>query len=330
MHVTLEQARALDALATHGTLQAAALALHKVHTAVLYAIKGLEAQSGLTLLDRSGYRTRLTAEGQAVLELCRRLLSAERALVDACAQMQSGWEPSLRIVYDGIFPAVPMLQLVGTLRAEGAPTRVQVSADHLDGVEQRFLSEDAHVMISVLPTRLERMRSLPLPRLTARLVAHRKHPLARMSDARSPRSPRGPRTSRTTAATRTSPAMFGPEELERHVLLTVRGSDPRLQLSTANVDVHSRVRLSDFHAKKAAILAGIGCGWLPEWLIGDELRRGELVTLPFAGGDTHAFEPRLYYREDAPPGRAGKRLLEALALAVVEPAHAKQKGRARA
>ena len=53
MHVSLEQARALDALARHGTFVAAADALHKGHTAVLYAVQSLERQTGLTLLDRA-------------------------------------------------------------------------------------------------------------------------------------------------------------------------------------------------------------------------------------------------------------------------------------
>ena len=53
MVVTLDQARALDALALHGTFAKAAAALHKQHTAVLYALRTLEAQTGLALLDRA-------------------------------------------------------------------------------------------------------------------------------------------------------------------------------------------------------------------------------------------------------------------------------------
>jgi len=81
MNVTLEQARALDALARHGTFAAAAKALHKGHTAVLYALRTLEEQTELALLDRRGYRTRLTAAGERVLEHCRKLLAAERDAV---------------------------------------------------------------------------------------------------------------------------------------------------------------------------------------------------------------------------------------------------------
>ena len=42
MALTLDQARALDALARHGTFARAAAALNKRHTAVLYAVRTLE------------------------------------------------------------------------------------------------------------------------------------------------------------------------------------------------------------------------------------------------------------------------------------------------
>lgn len=287
MHVTVDQARALDAFARAGTLQGAAAQLHKAHTAVLYALRQLEKQCGLELFDRKGYRTRLTAAGEQVLVHCRRLLTAERGLADACAELHSGWEPSLKVVFDAVYPSEPLLELVRVLRAEKAPTRMQVSVDSLDGVEQRFEREEAHVMISVLPPRGEGLAVVKLPGLVARLVAHRSHPLAR----------------------RKRP--LSREELGGHVFLTVRGSDPRLGLSTAQLDSQSSVHLSDFHAKKAAIVGGIGFGWLPDWLIEQELKDGVLVALDLPHGSVHAFEPHLAHREGQ-LGRAARRLVEAL------------------
>ena len=286
MYVTLDQARALDALATHGTFNAAAKALKKAHTAVLYAVRQLETQTDLVLLDRNAYRSRLTAAGDAVLQHCRGLLDAERRLIDTCATLRLGWEPTLRVVFDAIFPAASILEVVRLLRADGAPTRVHVSTESLDGVEERFHRDEAHVMVTVLPTRAEGLTAVRLPPLSAHLVASAHHPLAKW---------RGP---------------VPPEELARHVLLTVRGSDPRLQLPTAELDTQSMVQLSDFHAKKAAIVSGIGFGWLPDWLIGAELKRGSLKPLRVPKGASHRFEPRLLHRRE--PGPAALRLVEAL------------------
>lgn len=286
MNVTLDQARTLDAFAREGTLQATAKRLHKGHPAVLYALKQLEQQTGLMLFDRTGYRTRLTAAGEAVLQNCRAMLDAEKALEMTCAVLQSGWEPVLRVVFDAIVPLNPVFEVVKKIREEKAPTKVMFSVDSLAGVEARFDEEQAQLMVSVLPTaQLAGLSVRKLPRLKARLVAHRRHPL-----------------SQKTRVTR--------GDLEEHVLLTVRGSDPRLQLATAELDTQSTVHLSDFHAKKAAIVANIGFGWLPDWLIADELKSGELVPLQVAHGATHIFEPRVTTRGKLGP--AGNALLARL------------------
>jgi DNA-binding transcriptional LysR family regulator len=286
MNLTLEHARTLDAFAREGTLQGAAKRLHKGHPAVLYALKQLEAQTGLALFDRSGYRTRLTAAGDAVLKHCRALLEAERALEATCAVLQSGWEPVLRVVFDSIVPLSPFLELVRLVRAQQSPTKVMLSVDSLSGVEARFEAEQAQVMVTVLPTADLMGRSVhALPKLKARLVAHRKHPLAK--------------SGKVTRA-----------QLSQHVLLTVRGSDPRLQLATADLDTQSTVHVSDFHAKKAAITEGLGFGWLPDWLTQKELARGELKALAFSEGAVHVFEPKVVSRGAL--GRAGTALILAL------------------
>lgn len=289
MNVTLDQARTLDAFAREGTLQSAAKRLHKGHPAVLYALKHLEAQTGLSLFDRSGYRTRLTGAGEEVLKHCRAMLEAERALEVSCAVLKSGWEPVLRVVFDAIVPLTPFLSLVREVRAARAPTRTLLSVDSLSGVAQRFEAEDAQLMVTVLPVDASPSLEVhPLPKLRARLVAHRAHPLARMKKV-----------------TRDS--------LAEHVLLTVRGSDPRLHLVTAELDTQSTVHLSDFHAKKDAIVEGLGFGWLPDWLIERELKRGELIPLKLPQGSVHVFEPRVVMRS-ANAGNATRMLLHRLTL----------------
>ncbi len=288
VQVTLDQARALDAFARHGTFQKAAAALGKAHTAVLYALRGLEQQTGLVLLDRTGWRTRITPEGDRVLEHCRRLLQAEADLVAACAEARTGWEASVRVVLDGIFPTEPLLRAIGALAREGCPTRFDALVEFLSGVEAAFERERADLMVSLLPPSLPGLRSLPLPPVRARLVVRRGHPLAKL---------RGP--------------LHG-SDLARHVLVTVRGSDPRLHLATEPLEQRSTVRLPDFSAKRAAILAGLGFGWLPDHLAAADLKAGRLAALVVDGRREHVFEPRLHHRASALPGRAARRLCEAL------------------
>ena len=283
--VTLDQARALDALARGGTFQAAAAELRRAHTAVLYAIKTLEEALGFAVLDRTGYRTKLTARGRRVLEGCRRLLAAEGELASMVLELRAGWEPSLRVVFDGIVPIDPLLRAVGRLVAEKVPTRIDVRAEFLSGVEDAFARTEADLMIVVIPPTTTGLVALELASLPASLVARTDHPLAR--------------------------GKHDERALGGHLLLTVRGSDPRLELPTAGIEPRSTVHLNDFASKRAAILAGIGYGWMPDALIKAELAAGKLRRIRWSQPATHVFRPHLYHR--GAPGPAARQLIAALA-----------------
>lgn len=288
MSITLDQARALDALERHGTFARAGEALHKAHTAVLHAVRALEEQLGVEVVDRRGYRSRLTPAGVRVVDECRRLLAAERQLEAVCRELKSGWEPALRVVFDGVFPVAPLLRVAVALASEGAPTRVDVRAEFLAGVEATFHREEADLMIAVLPPEGRGLVSQPLAPVKASLVARRTHPLARTDRA------------------------LSDDDLAAHLLLTVHGSDPRLSLPTSALAARSTVHLNDFASKKAAIVEGLGYGWLPEYMIAAELRRGLLRRLRWSRPTTHRFEPRLWQRAGVRLGRAGARVVEAL------------------
>jgi DNA-binding transcriptional LysR family regulator len=283
--ITLEQARALDALDRTGTFQAAAAVLRRGHTSVLYLIRTLEDALGFAVLDRSGYRTALSPRGRRVLEGCRELLAAEAALHATVAALRAGWEPTVTVVSDGIVPIDPLLHAVRALITEQVPTRIDVRTEFLAGVEAEFERTSADVMIAVVPARTSGLTIVELPPFRATLVARADHPLA---------------SGRHTA-----------RELARHLLLTVRGSDPRLELSTAHLESRSTVHLNDFAAKRAAILAGIGFGWLPDSSIASELATGELRPIQWSRASTHLFHPRLYHRGQLGP--AARRLVASLA-----------------
>lgn len=283
--VTLDQARALDALERAGTFAGAAKALRRGHTSVLYLLSTLEDALGFPVLDRSGYRTTLTPRGRRVLESCRALLAAEASLATTITELRAGWEPTVTVVFDGIVPIDPLLRAVGRLVAEKVPTRIDVRAEFLAGVEAAFDRDTADLMIAVLPPRAVGLIAVELAPLRASLVARADHPLAHgRHDERALRS---------------------------HLLLTVRGSDPRLDLSTAGIEARSTVLLNDFASKRAAILAGIGYGWLPDVLIAPELEKARLKRIRWARPSTHVFHPRLYHRGQ--PGPAARQLIAALA-----------------
>ena len=98
MQHTLEQLQVLDAIDRLGTFAKAAQELHKVPSAISYAVRSMEEQLGLTLFERLGNRTRLSAQGRRVLAAGREVLDRSHALDRLAAVMREGWEPDLHVV----------------------------------------------------------------------------------------------------------------------------------------------------------------------------------------------------------------------------------------
>jgi DNA-binding transcriptional LysR family regulator len=69
--LTLDQIRIFLAVAETGSFSKAAKRLHRAQSAVTYGVQKLEAQFGIPLFDRAGYRPVLTEAGRALLPRAR-------------------------------------------------------------------------------------------------------------------------------------------------------------------------------------------------------------------------------------------------------------------
>jgi DNA-binding transcriptional LysR family regulator len=289
LQVTLEELRALEAVASFGSLSAAAQSLGKGHTGVLYALGRLEDATELRLLDRAGYRARLTPTGERFLTQARGVLQAERGLAELVDELRQGWEA--RLVADGILPLEGILNGLAAVAAAGAPTVLRFQSAFLGGVEDDFQQSDAQLMASVLPPQKLSLESRPLASFTAVLVAHRGHPVMKCAKK------------------------VSIDELKTQTLVTVRGGDPRLELSTQVLEGQvSAFHVNDFRVKKEVLLRGLGLGWMPEALIGPELKSGKLKEVRWERSSRHVFRPRLYARSFEALGPAARLFLGALSV----------------
>jgi len=294
MKLDLEALAALDAVVRHGSFARAAEALHKVTSAVSYQVKKLEEQLNLTLVDRSAYRVRLTAEGEAVLAEGRRLLRQAYQVEALAQQLASGWEARLLVVVDGILPLADTLRALKQLADEGVPTRVQLKIEFLRGVQHRFEKEQADLMLVKEYQPSAQLQAQAQAELECVLCVAPEHALARL------------------AAETGRPLCL--DELQDHVELSVQDSSD--QGSDRQMFGGERVfYLSGFVAKRQALLMGMGFGWMPRYLVDESLAAGQLVELPYQGGSRFRFTPWLVQRLDRPPGRAGQRLIELLSRA---------------
>jgi LysR family transcriptional regulator (chromosome initiation inhibitor) len=115
MQLDLEQLRTLRAVVEHGTLDAAATALHVTPSAVSQRVKALETSAGQVLLVRSK-PARPTPAGETVLRMARQV---ELLAADASAELErTGELPRLAVAVNADSMATWFLPAIAPLAGE--------------------------------------------------------------------------------------------------------------------------------------------------------------------------------------------------------------------
>jgi DNA-binding transcriptional LysR family regulator len=288
MNISIDQAKAFCSTVDQGGYTQAAQTLNKSHPALIYLIKTLEQQCGFELFNRKAYRNTLTASGRRVYLKCLEILAKVDELNLLCGQFNQGWEAHLKIIYDGILPFEPFLLLYKKFKSEKIPTIIQTYTDYLDDVEKNFNQLQADIMITILPIENKNLKPVYLKPKKMFLVTHKEHPLAKKNKK------------------------WTSSEMDEFDFLTIRGSGPKLGLNTDEFEKSASFFLSDFSAKKEAILKKTGFGWLPEHLIEKELAAKTLLPIKWQRESLHVIQPILYMNNNKNVGPASTIILELL------------------
>jgi DNA-binding transcriptional LysR family regulator len=216
------------------------------------------------------------------------ILAKVEELESLCGQINSDWEPTLRVVYDGILPFELFLNIYKTFKAEKVPTLIQTYVDYLTDVEKTSNSLKAEIMISVLPINDRGLHTVYLKPLKNYLVACKDHPIHQ------------------------SKKTWSVEELKEFSFLTIRGSDQKLGLNTQEFEESASFFLSDFSFKKEAIMKNMGFGWLPEHMIEAELKSRLLLPVKWERKSSHEIQPILYMHKSVVSGRAAQQIVDIL------------------
>lgn len=282
--ISLEQIHALTILNQEGSIAAASRASGRTETQLIYALRTFENSTNLPLIDRSAYRTQLTTIGKLMAEKCALLLGSYQDLERISRSLQSGWEPNLAVVFDGIISPSIITDAIGALKELKAPTRITLYSEFHSEVYERSTKIDADIILAVIPFSVPKMTKTKIGTIPCHLVARKGHPAV-------------------------SKITLKGDELSRLPLLTVRGSDSRLQLETGYLSCDVVYHMSDFQTKKQAILEGLGYGWLPEYLIRSELIKKQLQPVRWEGASKHIFDLWLFHRLPDVLGPAAKSVI---------------------
>lgn len=286
MRIDIEAFNVLLVLVEEGSFAKAAERLHKAQSAVSYQVKKLEEHLGVSLFSREQYRAELTPEGRVILAEGQRLLQHLANIEHLASRFSEGWEPKLELVIDGALPMEPIMTALKRMAEHQIPTKIQLNMEFLGGVQHRFERDNADLMLVKDYRTGPYYHPQPLPAITSILVASASHPLAVIKDISLP-------------------------ELQQHVELTIEDSSPNKSYRDEMQFGGDKVfYLSGFIMKKNALLKGLGFGWLPDFLVQEELTKGELVEIDFVGGSRYTFIPQLVSTLERPLGRAGQLFTE--------------------
>lgn len=144
---TIQQIKTLHALIKHGSIQAAAKSLNKTHPSVIALLNKLESTLNIPLFDRSGYRLILTEEGSAFYNHSQRVLNEMVSLEKQVIHLRKGEESELNIVIGDLTPIPEAMKIFREFTMQYPSTRLNFLFENLNGPNEKLLHSNADIII---------------------------------------------------------------------------------------------------------------------------------------------------------------------------------------
>lgn len=130
--MTLDQIQVIDIIVKKGSFSGAAQQLNRAQSAVSYTVKNIEEEWGIKIFDRSSYRAKLTPAGEAVLGKIRAVLKNVDSLDLLAKQLSEIREPIIRLSVNNLFPLTKFMPILLQFKNQFPNIQLQLAVDHLD------------------------------------------------------------------------------------------------------------------------------------------------------------------------------------------------------
>ena len=263
--VTNEQLKAFLAVAEQGSFRKASKVIFKSQAAVSSAIITLEKEFGIVLFDRELYRPKLTEAGQAFYQNAKTTMEHFKRLDTLGHQLEKGVEPSFSLVISAVFFIPPLLKKIKAIIDKFPHTQFKVSTEVLNGVVESINDEEADLAFGPNFGLDVTHEKIPVSTVTFINVA------APMYFKYSPEHE------------------ISLEEIMEYAQIVIRDSARHSDKASTNVTTNRESwSVNDFSTKKELILAGLGWGRMPQHLIEEELKTGQLIPIHVEGISTRS------------------------------------------
>ena len=268
--LTPEALSMIDTIARTGSFAAAARELGKVPSALTYSVRQLEDALDVLLFDRRSRQAKFTAAGEELLNEGRRLLAESAAVANRVKRVASGWETQLSVAVDDVVSRLTLLELceafyaldpqgkagAGTLGNGGPGTRLKLRTEVMAGTWEALVSGQADLAIGVgMQSPPPGVAMEPLGEMSFVFAVSPQHPLAAATEP------------------------INDVELLRFRAVAVADTAQHMSPLTLNLLPGQDVlTVSSMAAKIEALLRGLGCGYVPEPTVREQLQAGRLVA----------------------------------------------------
>lgn len=256
--ISLDQWAAFRAVVEAGSFAKAAELLNKSQSSVSYAISRLNELLPTPVLELSGRRAVLTAEGEVMYRRAVQLLQQAEAAEETATQLAQGIEPEVVIAVDGLLEPGQLLPVLERFSQQYPMTRLRVLETQLSGTEEALLEKIAAIAIG--PHIPVGHLGIPLKNVRMVAVARPDHPLFADTDT----------------------TRINDYELRTWRQVVIRDSGKRRQQDAGWLGSEQRWTVSHFSTCRKILQAGLAFAFLPYDWIADDLQQGRLKQLPLS------------------------------------------------
>lgn len=263
--ISVEALLVLDAIDYRGSYAAAAEQLNKVPSALSYIVQKLEEQLKVTIFQRQGRRAVLTPAGKHLLLEGRKVLHMMNSLSEQTQTIANGWEPKIRIACDSIIDINPVFSAIKLFLAEHKNVEIDVQEEVMHGTWEALMEDRVDLVVGApapVPNQ-KGIRAIKFGVLESVLVVSKSHEL--------------------------SHKLIGINQpIKSNVLREFKSivvhdsSKHEIPWSVNMIEGSQYFFVSSITQKIAAIMAGIGIGYLPKVMVQAYVTSGQLsvVELP--------------------------------------------------
>jgi DNA-binding transcriptional LysR family regulator len=261
--MNLHLLRLFTAVVDEGGIVAAAQALNLSQPAVSRAMRELEIQLGVPLLERAGRRVRLTAEGTEIYGQARNIYAAERAAEETLANLKGLRQGVLRVGASTTIATYVLPKLIGIFARLHPQVELRLSAVHTRVIVDMLLQFELDVALAEAPVTTREITIVPWRIDEMVVIAAPTHPLA---------SRRG----------------IDPSDLSKELFVLrepesgTRGIVLRA-LADAGVEVSRTMSVDGTEVIRQVVAEGLGIAVVSRIAVADQLRAARLVTLDVMG-----------------------------------------------